>query len=316
MPLRQRNLGKTGLRVSEMSLGSWGLSGDAYGAVDEREQERVLARALDMGFTLFETADVYGAGRMERLIGRVTADRDEAVVVTKGGTDRSTLPARKRFDPPYLRAAVERSLRRLGRERVDVYLLHNPSLDALTRGEALGALDDMKREGKIGHVGVSAGDVEVGRAALRRGAEVLEIAYNLFHGSDLHRLAGEVVVSGAGVLARSTLAHGLLAGGWPKDREFPPGDHRADRWTRPELEKRIDQLEAVRFLVGRDTPTLAAAAVRFVLSSSIVSSAVLGPRSVAQVEDLVRDVGVGPVYLREAELARLPRALEVVGVES
>jgi aryl-alcohol dehydrogenase-like predicted oxidoreductase len=316
MGLRRRNLGKTGLTVSEMSLGTWGLSGDAYGAVDDREQERVLSRAIEMGVTLIDTADVYGAGRMERLVGRAVDDRDDVFVVSKGGTDRSTLPARKRFDAGYLRAAAERSLRRLGRERIDVYLLHNPPVATVIRGEAIGALDDMKREGKIGHWGVSAGDVDTGRECLRRGAEVIEIAYNLLHGTDLHRLAGEVVVAGAGVLARSTLAHGLLAGHWGKNHEFPAGDHRADRWTKDELERRIDQLDALRFLLGRDVPTMSAAAVRFVLSSSIVSSAVLGPRSVVQLEDLVRTVGLGPVYLRDSELARLPRALEAVGVES
>jgi aryl-alcohol dehydrogenase-like predicted oxidoreductase len=316
MGLRRRNLGKTGLTVSEMTLGTWGLSGDAYGPVEDGEQERVLARAIEMGFTLIDTADVYGAGRMERLVARAIAERDDVFVVTKGGTDRSTLPARKRFDPAYLRAAVERSLRRLGRDRIEIYLLHNPPVATVIRGEAIGALDEMKREGKIGHWGVSAGDVDVGRESLRRGAEVIEIAYNLFQGSDLHRLAGEVVVSGAGVLARSTLAHGLLAGHWGKNHEFAAGDHRADRWTKDELERRIDQLDALRFLLGRDVPTLSAAAVRFVLSSSIVSSAVLGPRSVVQLEDLVRNVGLGPVYLRDSELARLPRALEAVGVES
>jgi aryl-alcohol dehydrogenase-like predicted oxidoreductase len=316
MGLRRRNLGKTGLTVSEMSLGTWGLSGDAYGPVDDREQERVLARAIDMGFTSIDTADVYGAGRMERLVGRAIADRDDVFVVTKGGTDRATLPARKRFDPAYLRAAVERSLRRLGRDRIDVYLLHNPPVATIIRGEAIGALDDMKRDGKIGHWGVSVGDVDVGRESLRRGAEVIEIAYNLLHGSDLHRLAGEVVVAGAGVLARSTLAHGLLAGNWGKNHEFVAGDHRVERWTKDEFERRIDQLDALRFLLGRDVPTMSSAAVRFVLSSSIVSSAVLGPRSVVQLEDLVRNVGLGPVYLRDSELARLPRALEAVGVES
>src|SRR3984885_7916485 len=114
-----------------MALGTWGLSGDAYGPVDEPEQERVLARALEMGFSLIDTADAYGGGRMERLVGRAVADRTDVVLVTKGGTDRTTSPPRKRFDGAFLRDSLERSLRRLGRDRVDVYLLHNPSADAL-----------------------------------------------------------------------------------------------------------------------------------------------------------------------------------------
>jgi aryl-alcohol dehydrogenase-like predicted oxidoreductase len=181
--------------------------------------------------------------------------------------------------------------------------------------DAIEALVDLKRKGQIAHWGVSAGDVAVGRAALRKGAEVVELPYNLLHPSDLHRLAGEVVVAGAGVLARSTLAHGMLAGAWSKDHEFAPGDHRADRWTRVEFERRIEQLSALRFLVNGDTRTLAAAAIRFVLSSSIVSCAVLGPRNVGQLEDLVREVGMGPIYLRDADLGRIPRVLEAAGID-
>jgi aryl-alcohol dehydrogenase-like predicted oxidoreductase len=297
-----------------MALGTWGLSGDAYGAVDAREQQRVLGRALEMGFTLIDTADAYGGGRMEHLIGGAISGRDEIVVVTQGGTDRATTPARKHFDRDSLRSAVDRSRLRLRRDRIDVYLLHNPTENVLLAGGAAEALLELKQEGKIGHWGASTGNATVGRAALRAGAEVIEVAYNIVHSAELHQLAGEVTVSGAGVLARSTLAHGLLAGAWTKDREFPPGDHRADRWTRSELERRIEQLQYIRFLVKNDVKTLTAAAVRFVLSSSIVSSAVLGPKSVDQLEDIVRHVGMGPVYLRDADLAVLPRMLDMAGI--
>jgi aryl-alcohol dehydrogenase-like predicted oxidoreductase len=298
-----------------MALGTWGLSGDGYGPVDDAEQERVIERALEMGFSLVDTADAYGGGRMEQLVGRAIADRTDVVIVTKGGTDRTTSPARKRFDGPFLRESLERSLRRLGRDSVDVYLLHNPSSDALRSGQAVDAMQSLKAEGKIAHWGVSVGDVEVGRMALRCEAEVIELAYSLVNGSDLHRLAGDVIVSGAGVLARSTLAYGLLAGGWSNDRAFAPGDHRADRWTRPELERRIQQAASMRFLVHGDVRTMRAAAVRYVLANRIVSTAVLGPRSVTQLEDIVREVGMGPVYLRDEDLMRIPRALENVGIE-
>ena len=311
--MRTRSLGKTGLRPSEMSIGTWGLSGDAYGPVDEATQERVLRRALEIGMTLVETADVYGSGRMERVVGRAVAGLDDVVVVTRGGIDRGASPPRKRFDAEYLRAAVEGSTTRLGR-RPDVYLLHNPAESALTT-ETIDAVMALKAEGKIGHWGVSVGDLAAGRAALRKGAEVVELAYNLLHSSDLHRLAGEVMVAGAGVLARSTLAYGLLAGQWAHGREFPAGDHRADRWTRAELERRLDQLGAVRFLVQGCVETMRAAAVRFVLANSLVSSAVLGPRSVEQLEDIVREVGMGPLYLSDAALSYIPRALLSVGID-
>jgi aryl-alcohol dehydrogenase-like predicted oxidoreductase len=298
-----------------MALGTWGLSGDAYGPVGVESQERVLRRALEMGVTLIETSDAYGAGRMEQLVGAAVADRDDVVVVTKGGTDRKTSPPRKRFDRAYLRDSVERSLRRLGKTPIDVFLLHNPSEVVFGDREAVDTMLEMKKEGKIAHWGASVGDVVTGRVALRSGAEVIEVAYNLFHSSDLHRLAGDLMVTGAGVLARSTLAHGLLVGHWSAQKDFPEGDHRASRWTKPELERRLEQLAAVRFLVHGDVMTLRAAAVRFVLANSMVSSAVLGPRTVDQIEELVREVGGGPVYMREADLARLPHALDAVGID-
>jgi aryl-alcohol dehydrogenase-like predicted oxidoreductase len=310
-----RLLGKTGLRIGELALGTWGLSGDGYGAVDETEQERVVQRALEMGVTLIDTADAYGGGRMERLLGRVLRFRGDVVVVTKGGTDRTTSPARKRFDAAYLRERVEASLRRLARECIDVYLLHNPSETALASDETIDGLLALKREGKIAHFGVSAGSVEVGRAALERGAEVIELPYNLVHSTDLHRLAGEIMVAGAGVLARSTLAHGLLSGRWSMSKEFAQGDHRADRWTKPDIENRLRQLSSMRFLLHGEVPSMRSAAVRFVLANNIVSAAVLGPRSVTLLEDIVREVGMGPIYMRDEDLMRIPRALEAVGLD-
>ncbi len=315
--VRPRPLGKTGLVVSELALGTWGLSGDGYGPVEAAEAERTIARALDIGFTLIDTSDSYGGGAMEALLGRVLASepaKSRVVVATKIGTDRTTEPPRKRFDPEYLRARVQASAKRLGRERVELVLLHNPSVESLTAGEARGALEAMKKDGLIAHWGVAAGDADVARVAIDHGAEVIELAYNLMHAIDLHRVAGDAMVSGVGVMARSTLAHGLLAGMWAKDREFKEPDHRADRWTKLELERRVTQLDAVRFLVRGDVHTLRAAATRFVLSNHLVSSAVLGPKSVEQLEQLVRETGGGPQYLPDDALASLPRALARAGI--
>ncbi|MBX3261361.1 MAG: aldo/keto reductase [Labilithrix sp.] len=314
--MRKRPLGKTGLVVSELAIGTWGLSGDAYGKVEEADAEAVLRRAIDMGFSLIDTADAYGAGRMERLCGTIAKDHPELVLVTKGGIDRMTDPPRKCFAADYLRSAVERSLKRLGREAHQVYLLHSPTPETLHTGEAVDAMEALKKEGKIQHWGVAAGDEDVARAAIDKGAEVIELAYNLTHAIDLHRISGDVMVAGAGVLARSVLGHGLLAGMWPKDRSFDEGDHRAERWTRMELELRVDQLDAVRFLVKGDVHTLRGAAVRFALSNHLVSAAVLGPRTKEQLEQLVRETGGGPRYLADDDLRQLPRALDKVGIHS
>lgn len=297
-----------------MSVGTWGLSGESVGPVDEADAEKVVRRCLEMGMTLVDTADAYGAGRMEALLGRVLKTRRDVTILTKVGTDRTTDPPRKRFDATYVRDAVGRSLKRLQRDRIDVYMLHNPSVDALTHGDCVATLEDLKKKGDIAHWGVSAGSDEVARTAMDKGAEVIEIAYNLVQCVDLHRVAGDVMVSGAGVLARSCLDYGLLSGFWSKERTFAEADHRNNRWTRLELEHRVEQLEALKFLVKGDVKTLRAAAVRFVLANTLVSTAVLGPRSVEQAEQLVRETGGGPRYLPDEALAQLPRALSKVGI--
>lgn len=314
--MRKRPLGKTGLVVSELAIGTWGLSGEPYGAVDQADAEKVVRRAIEMGFTLIDTADAYGGGRMEQMLGTIMVDHPELVVVTKGGVDRTTDPTRKTFDPDYLRGSVERSLRRMKLEALPLFLLHHPTPDSIYALDAVETCLTLKKEGKVRHWGVAAGDEDVARAAIDKGAEVIELAYNLLHPIDLHRISGDVMVSGCGVLARTVLAYGMLAGMWAKDRTFPEGDHRNDRWTRMELEHRIGQLEAVRFLVKGEVHTLRAAAVRFVLANHVVSAAVLGARTVEQLEQLVRETGGGPRYLPDDDLRQLPRALDRVGIHS
>lgn len=310
--MRTRPLGKTGFDVSELCLGTWGLSGDGYGAIVEAEADRTIDKAIELGITLFDTSDAYGRGAMETKLGqRLPAT---ARVCTKIGTDRDAQPPRKVFTPKHLRAAFERSRDRLGRPTIDVLLLHNPTMAAMSAGEAVGYLKGLKEQGDIGAWGVSAGSVDVAREAISRGADVVELVYNALLPKDLHELAGEIAEAKAGVLARSVLAHGLLSGHWSADREFYPGDHRADRWTKDELRRRISQLDILRPLVMGPVTSLRAAALRFVLSNEVVSSAVLGARSVAQLEQLVRDAGSGPPYLRDNALADLSRRLKTAGV--
>jgi aryl-alcohol dehydrogenase-like predicted oxidoreductase len=313
--VKKRPLGKTGLFVSELALGTWGLSGDGYGEVDATEAERTILRALEIGVNLVDTSDSYAGGRMEALLGRLLAGRD-VMVVTRGGVDLTSEPPAQNFAPEHVDAAIARSQKRLRRERIDLYLLHNPSAECLRRGDATRVLEDAVKAGRVGHWGVAVGDTDAAHAALDRGAEVIEIAYNLFHALDLHRLAGEIMVAGVGVLARSTLSYGLLAGLWTRDREFASGDHRLERWTRPELARRIEQLDAIRYLVKGDVKSMRAAAVRFALANHLVTAAVLGPRSVGQLEQLVREVGSGPTYIPDVDLAALPRALSRVGIST
>jgi aryl-alcohol dehydrogenase-like predicted oxidoreductase len=311
--VKTRPLGKTGLVVSELSLGTFGLSGDGYGPVAESEVDRTIDRAVSAGINLFDTADVYGKGEMEKKLGeRLPAA--STLIVTKLGTDTREIPHRKVFSPDYLREAFERSRDRIKRDVLDVVLLHNPSMKTMDSGEAVGFLKALKTMGQIRAWGVSAGSKEVARAAVDRDADVVELVYNIFVARDLHEMAGDVAQHETGILARSVLAYGLLTGHWTADREFNPGDHRAQRWTKAELQHRIQQLDALRPAVTGTVTSLRACALRFVLANQIVSSAVLGPRSVAQLDNLVRDVAVAPPYLSPAALAGLSRRLLEAGI--
>jgi aryl-alcohol dehydrogenase-like predicted oxidoreductase len=315
--IRLRPLGATGLDVAELALGTWGLSGDGYGPIANRESEAIVRRAIELGVTLFETSDAYGKGATEALLGRLLEPHPDALIATRHGLDRSEKPPRKRFDPAYLQAAIERSLERLRRPAIDLYLLHNPTEMTLRNDDLLAWLRGLKASGKVKHWGVSVDDADTGRAAMEAGAEVIEIAYNAFHSSDLASLGAEVAEARVGVLARSVLAYGLLAGLWPVTKIFPEGDHRRQRWIdADELSTRIRQLDALRTLQHGEVVSLRGAAVRYVLSNHLVSTAVLGPRSVAQLEQLIREAGKAPPYLDEERLARLPVKLAEQGIHS
>lgn len=312
--MRQRALGKTGLVVSALGLGTYGVSGDGYGSVDPHDARESIERALELGVTLFETADAYGAGAMEALFGELLAQKPEAIVVTKGGIDRGTEPPRRRFDADYLRAAIERSRKRLRRDAVDVFLLHNPSEEAITDKGALDTLFEAKQRGHIKHVGLSTGRAAVAQLALEKGAEVISLPYNLLHVHEMNRIAGDVLMHRPGVLTHSPLGYGLLASTWREERAFQEDDHRSTRWSLDELKERVRLVDSLRFLVKGSVPTPRGAALRFALANDLISCVLMGPKSKRQLEELVRDTGDGPIYLPESELREVFRTLDKLGV--
>lgn len=312
--MRTRPLGVLPIQVTELGLGTWGLSGDGYGPVAETEQDSVIDRALAMGIRLFDTADSYAEGAMETRLGqRLPLD---ALVVTKLGTRRDKSLARKDFRATYLREALERSRERLRRNTLDCVLLHNPSSKVFANTEVPEVFEELRTRGVIRAWGASVGNVEIGRAALAAGAQVLEIAYNLFHTRELHELRSEAGQSNAGILVRSVLSHGLLCGLWPPNKEFPDWDHRRERWSSDQLKRRIVQLNAVRTLLSDQTPTLRSIALRFALADESVSCAMIGPRNARQLDQLVREAGKAPPYIEADRLESLRERLLAVGVSA
>ena len=314
--LRTRTLGATGLEVTELALGTWGLSGEAYGPVNEADADATIERAAELGITLYDTASAYGRGTMELRLGRVLAPvKDTTYVIVRIGVDRGADPARKRFDVAWLRDAIDAAQERLDRPILDVVMLHNPTVGVLVRPEVIAFLDELTRQKRARTWGISAGDSEVGRVALQVGAPVLSMPYNALISTDLHAIIGDVAAQKCGLVVHSVLAYGLLAGLWHHGKVYGEGDHRRDRWTADELQARIRQLTAVREMIGGEVHTLRAAALRYVLSNQLIHAAILGPRNVAQLEQLVREAGKGPPYLSDEKLSALPTRLADVGVE-
>jgi aryl-alcohol dehydrogenase-like predicted oxidoreductase len=186
-----------------------------------------------------------------------------------------------------------------------VGLLHNPSAGALRDGDAVQTLKKLTETGTIAGWGVSIGDAEVGRAALEVEAPIISLPYNILHVSLLRSLLEQIETKKTAVLAHSVLFYGLLAGRWAPNKDFRSYDHRAERWAGGALRERVGHLSAVRPLVSGEVTTMRSAAVRFVLESSLVSSAVLGPRTGAQLDQLIRECRAEPPYLSPAKMSSL-----------
>lgn len=310
--MKTRPLGKTGLRVSEIGFGGWAIGGNAfgnsYGPTDDEQSRAALRRALELGVSLFDTADVYGHGHSEALLGEVlqTWEGPPPVVVTKGGVNfyrrDDTLEAD--WTPYAVAHAVQQSLGRLRRETLDVFLLMNPPVQDLDRWRTWDTLEALQRSGKIRHYGVSVAEPDDGVWLLRHNlpVAVIEVAYSLFYQGavlDLLPLARRRKV---GILAREPLANGFLSGKYAPGAQFGVGDIRSA--LPPEYVRAMGEAAARLGFLRRDgARTPSQAALRFVLDDPVVSSVVVGAKTAGQIEENVGAVGVPPVD--ESERARV-----------
>ncbi|MCS6798294.1 MAG: aldo/keto reductase [Myxococcota bacterium] len=312
--MNRRPLGGTDLRVCEIALGTMGLATEMYGPVEPTRLERVVEHALDLGVGTFDVAPLWGGGRAEEVVGRAVAKRGEAAqIVTRAGAVLEGGRLVHRFEPDALVADVEASLRRLGVACVDVVLLHDPPAHVLGREEVPAAMDGLVQAGKARCWGVSTATILGARTALAVGARVLCIPYSLLQPSPLTEIGDEVQRAGAGVLVRSPLCHGLLAGRFNEARQFDPSDHRRDRWSQLTLGTRVRQVDRLRFLVHDRVQSMAEAAVRFVLANALVACCIVGARTSAQLTELVRAAD-GPPYLPDADMRRLSDVLREIGI--
>lgn len=313
--MRYRRLGRTELQVSEVGFGAWAIGGNAhghsYGPTDNTESLRTVARAFDLGCTFFDTADVYGHGLSEKLLGQALAKhRAACVIATKVGCDFYHGPFRKNFDSAYIRSALDKSLQRLRTDYVDLYQLHNPPLMMLERGEHYEVLDDLKQQGKIRYYGVSVHDAYEGSMAIHTGKpDAVQVEYNLLRQEPREELFSAAQDSDVGLIVRSPLCSGMLSGNYTADTTFDPSDVRA-AWPPGYLALQADVATAVRFLVTEQR-SLAQAALRFVLDAPEISVVIPGMKTVVQAQE---NLAVSDMPALTAEdLEGIRQGLEEVG---
>ncbi len=310
--MQTRSLGRTDLRLSEIALGTWGLGSGSYGSVRPERFDETLRAALDGGVTTFDCAPLWGDA--EERVGRALAEsKSDAVVITRGGARMVDGKLERSFAEEALIADCEASLGRLGVEAIDLWLLHNPGEEAIEAEAWRGAVERLESDGKIRAWGMSVGGVDEARAAIEAGAQAICIAHNLLAPTDLEELAESLEESGCGVLARSPLMYGLLAGNWSAGRRFSEHDHRDRRWNLRAFEDRIRHVDEMRFLVGPEHPDMATAALRFVLSRASVTTALLGARSPYQISAAI-DAAKGPPYISDLDAIRLAKIRDSLGI--
>ena len=311
--MHERNLGDTDLRLSEITLGTWGLSG-AYGPMVDSLVDDTVTAALEAGITTYDVAPLWGD--MEERLGRLLDASDvDTKVITRAGVVIEDGELQQRYDAESLKADLDRSMERLKRDKIDIWLLHDPPQKALVPEPGERSIFErvaaIAEGGGVRHWGVATAMPEVAEKALEAGAKAICVPHHIFASDLVEDLREAIDGAGAGVLARSPLCHGLLTGRWTEYRRFANDDHRSERWTAPALAIRVRQVFQLRFLVKEQVKSLTSAALRFALDAPPVTTAIVGARRPAQVRGLDDLVGQPP-YMEEPDRVRLAQVLAAV----
>ncbi len=291
--MEYRTLGRTGWQISTISFGAWAIGGD-WGEVADEASLAALQRALDLGVNFFDTADVYGDGRSERLLATLRRQRPDVpfYIATKAGRRLKPHTA-DGYTRENLTTFVERSLRYLAVEALDLLQLHCPPTEVYYRPEVFGVLDDLQQQGKLRAYGVSVEKVEEALKAIEYpGVQSVQIVFNIFRQRPADLFFEQAQRRQVGILARVPLASGLLTGKLRPDTPFAPNDHRAfnrhgEAFDRGETFAGVDYavgLEAAEALHALLPPgvTLAQLALRWILMFPAVTCAIPGARTVEQ----------------------------------
>jgi len=298
--MNYRRLGRTGLEVSEIGYGAWGIGKSMWIGADDTESLRALERAIELGLNFIDTALGYGDGHSERLVGEVVRKRPEEIhVSTKIPPKSMEWPgnpdshASETFPGEHIRACTERSLRNLGLDVIDVQQFHVWHDNWLEQGDWFETVEALKQEGKIRAWGVSINDHAPGTALelVRSGrVDTVQVIHNVFDQSPEDELYAAVGEQDVGVIVRVALDEGGLTGAITPDSTFPEGDFRA-RYFRDDRPQQVEgHVQAILDDLGIERGDLAETALRYVLSRDEVSTVIPGMRSIRNVE---RNMAVG-----------------------
>ncbi len=293
--MKYRELGRTGWKVSEVSFGAWAI-GSAWGPVDDKESLAALHRAVDLGINFFDTADVYGDGRSERLIAQLRKERSETIYVATKAGRRLQPHTADGYNYENLSRFVERSLKNLETDCLDLLQLHCPPTEVYYRPEVFEALDKLVQEGKIRYYGLSVKPPEEGLKAMDYpNVQTIQIIFNIFRQRPAELFLKEAARRKVGVLARVPLASGLLTGKITRDTTFPENDHRrfniegkvfdrGETFAGVDLETGVQAVEELKALVPPGM-TMTQFALRWILMFDGVTCAIPGAKRPAQVEE-------------------------------
>ena len=293
--MQYRILGRTGIRVSEIGFGAWAIGGTAeasgmplgWGRSSDDESLAAIRRARELGVNFFDTSDSYGFGRSESLLGIVLSRyRKDVVIATKVGVVRSsTGQLRKDFSRKHIFLAVDGSLKRLRSDYIDLYQLHNPTIEDLRRGEVHEVMEQLQDSGKIRFWGVSISSIQEGMEIVRHGwGNALQVLYNVLNQAPADELLPLAKERGFGVIARVPLASGLLTGKYREGAVFAADDIRQNFLTQRRMAEVTQRVDEVKSIIGGSARSIAEGALRFVLANDAVSTAIPGARNVRQIE--------------------------------
>ena len=297
--MRQRKLGNTGLLVSEIGMGTWELGGREWGDISETDAISLLRYAFEKGVTFYDTADQYGGGRAERLLGEAFSPLgDRVAIATKLGYELDSdgwisqggkVPTFK-ASRDYIRQAVEGSLTRLKKDAIDIYQFHAPP-PAEMWDEAFETMEALKSEGKIRFYGLCLGnEAQALKAIAETEISSLMLTYNILNQDMAKTVMNTAAEKGIAVVARQPLSSGLLSGHLKSDTVFAENDYRKT-WPREKFLADLERVEEIRSILGDKVRSLPQAALKFILAHPAVSTVIPGMMTPAQVDDGVATSG-------------------------